>query len=259
MRFATVLLLGSTLLLAACSGAPPVRHLVILIDVSGSIEKAAERDAYQAIADGVKLCKRGDSFSMIPITSDAETQTQGHILRFKAPAVREAYDQDLKRFADTVRRSLEESKAAAVTTPGARTDILGTIRLAQEEFGLDAPGTERVLVVLSDFVQDDAGLNFKTERLLATPASTNTLAIRLGKGLEFPVTMRVFLGSLRSTDLAGLDRERRRAIQEFWMQYFISRGVQPIFATDGPGLLSEFLLTTQHSGAHARSASRPPK
>ena len=227
---------------SGCFREPQIHtHLIVLPDVSASIERAAEQEMFQAITDAIMHLRRGDTVSVIPITGDAGTQVQGRILRFQLPTVREAYDQDRKRFADTVRRSLEGAKAAVMASPGGLTDILGTIRVAEEEFALDPPGTEHNLIILSDFIQDDQDMNFMNAPMLVSVACAKVLADRISRGERLPPLTRVFLGSLRSTDLWKVDRERRDAIKAFWRQYFTAIGCKPLFAVDGPALMREFL------------------
>jgi hypothetical protein len=228
--------------LSGCSREPdpPHHHLVILIDVSASIDPSAEEEAFRAIEDAVSRLPRGDAVTIVPITGDADTQVEGRALRFHAPTVREAYDQDRKRFSTLVHRSLGDAKGAALAHPGAMTDILGTVQVASEEFAFDPPGTEHNLVVLSDFIHQDQSMNFTNTPMLVNITCAKVLADRLSQGTRLSLT-RVFLGSLRSTDLWKLDRERREAIKEFWHQYFAATGCEPIFAVDGPALMREFL------------------
>jgi hypothetical protein len=216
-----------------------------VIDVSQSIERSAEAEAFQAVEDAVANLSRGDSVAVIPITGDAGVQLQGRILRFRVPTVREAYDQDRKKFARATRLALETSKTDAIRNPGDMTDILGTLRVAGEEFALDPPATERYLVVLSDFIQEDQTNNFTTGPMLANAPCAISLAHRLSEGERFPQLTRVFLGSLRSTTLSQLSRDRRDAIGAFWREYFGAAGCQPLSVVDGPGVLVDFLRSPQ--------------
>src|SRR5882757_9481040 len=110
------------------------QQLVILIDVSDSIEPAAEEQAFSAIDRVIAQRQRGDRIAVIPITGDAQAESSGRVIRFEVPTVRQAYDNDLRNFRNNLKRSLEEFKAAAMASPGSRTDILGAVALAQQEF-----------------------------------------------------------------------------------------------------------------------------
>ncbi len=251
MRHATLI---SLLVLSVASGflgchrqpAARNRHLVFLIDVSASIDKQAQEQAFDAVLKTIREANRGDAISIIPITGDAETQAQGRILRLRVPESRSAYDQDLSTFADQTNRSLNALKGAVLSAPGLRTDILGTIHLGQQEFLMDGVSADRVLIILSDFIQDDDTLNFETDPLLKSSATAMVLVARIGNQIiPNHLPCRVFLGLLRSNDLARLDRDRRHAIQDFWVRYFLARGVQPTFARDGPGLMRDFVSSSK--------------
>ena len=105
---------------AACERkTPPARQVIALIDVSASIEPEAQQSAFQALENIASRLRRGDSLVVIPITGDAGNESQGRILRLTLAERREAYDQDLRRAAANLRRSLEETKAATARNPGA--------------------------------------------------------------------------------------------------------------------------------------------
>src|SRR5207244_3023513 len=133
--FSLILIL--TLATATCERkAAPLRQIISLIDVSASIEPQAQQSAFHAIENIISTLRRGESLVVIPITGDAGNESQGRILRIEVPKRREAYDQDLRSAASDLRHSLEETKAAAMHDPGARTDILGALRLAAQEMQL---------------------------------------------------------------------------------------------------------------------------
>jgi hypothetical protein len=214
------------------------RHLVILIDISGSIEPRAKEQAFKAIDQLVGEMHRGDKIAVIPITGDAQVQTPGRIIHFEVPINRQAYDSDLRGFRAKLATSLEELKTAAVADPGAKTDILGSIALAGQEFQLETSSDTKLLAILSDFIQDDANFNFTTDPRLNNRAFTKIFAIQVAQdGACNFRGMRVYLGLMRSNEYAKMSRTRRQRIQEFWVHYFTSVGGQPRFVTDGPELL----------------------
>ena len=161
--------------------------LIALIDVSASIEPAAQQSAFQAIENIVSTLRRGESLVVIPITGDAGNESQGRILRIEIPKRREAYDQDLRRVASDLRHSLEETRAVTMREPGAHTDILGALRLAAEEMQLAGQDRKTTILVLSDLIQDDSQFDFKSDPALknvvsATPpasASAQTAGLSL--------------------------------------------------------------------------------
>ena len=234
-----VSLLATALL--GCNRQPDPRNLVTLPDVSASIEPQAEEEVFKAIDDLVSHLKRGDRITIIPILGDAQVEASGRILRFEVPNNRQAYDSDLQHFAAKLRNSLQELKSSAMKHPGARTDILGSISLAEQEFQSDSGSRKGLLVVLSDFIQEDNEINFRRDRHLNSQTAAKEFAEQIAKRDSFDLGgMPVYLGLLRSREYAGLDRSRRAGIQSFWISYFKSLNGKPRFASDGPGLLKRY-------------------
>jgi len=122
--------------------------------------------------------------------------------------------------------------------PDRRTDIRSTIQVAAQEYALDEPGIERVLIVLSDSPQDDGAMNFAASPSLQNIDSAKTRARQLANSQHLPQPMHVFLGSLRSNEIKQLGRERRAAIIAFWKEYFSAMGSTPAFVVDGPSVVA---------------------
>jgi hypothetical protein len=235
--------LASAVMLSSCAGQKdPPFAVVALCDLSASIEPEARTSMFQALESTVKTLRRGDSFAVIPINGDADVETPGHVLRFALPAEREVYDEDLRRVNASVQGALKELTARAMNSPGSHTDIIGALRAASEELaGLPREQSKAVLV-LSDFIQDDTRLDFETDPRLASKAAAEEFAAKLAKqeGHRFE-NVSVFLGYVRSRDLARLSYSRREAIQAFWLKYLGLIGAQTEMVIDGPGLLPRFL------------------
>lgn len=236
-----VLSLLATALLG-CGRQPQERHIVVMPDISGSIEPQAETEVFKALDDLVIHLKRGDRITIIPILGDAQAEASGKIIRFEVPTNRQAYDSDLRQFSAKLRKSLEKLKSSAINHPGTQTDILGSISLAWQEFQSDSGSTKGLLVILSDFIQETDGINFRNDRRLATqlPAKTFARKIAQTNGLDFKDTT-VYLGLLRSREYGALSHRRRASIEAFWMCYFNSLGGKAKFAADGMGLFRRFL------------------
>jgi hypothetical protein len=65
---------------------------------------------------------------------------------------------------------------AAIAHPGPKTDILGSLALAEQE--LDAqPTSSQILIVLSDFLQDDGEIDFEKDKELEVSPSPRGLPI----------------------------------------------------------------------------------
>jgi hypothetical protein len=217
-------------------------NVIIVSDLSASIEPESRASMFKAIESVVGILRRADTLTIIPVTDDAEIDSPGHVLRFQLPTEREVYDEDLRRVNRAAQKALEEISGQAMKEPSAHTDLLGALRVAFEELAELPPGRKGVVVVLSDFIQDDNQFDFKRERNLSHPAEAKALAMRLAaRSTRLMQNTPVFLGYLRSRDLGRLNRPRREAIREFWLAFLAGLGAKPQCATDGPGLLPWFL------------------
>jgi len=140
--------------LLGCGKREP-RHIVIMPDVSGSIDRESLEQAFKAVDELASRLQRGDRLTIIPILGDAEAEASGRILRFEVPANRQAYDTDLRNFRSKLDYSLKTMEANAIAHPGAKTDILGSITLAEQEFEAADSKSYKVLLILSDFIEED--------------------------------------------------------------------------------------------------------
>ena len=189
-------------------------HLCVLVDVSASIEPEARASMFSAVENIFPHLRRGDTLAIIPITGDAEGETQGKILRFELPKNRQVYDQDLRRLGAQARKALEDMEKLAAADPGARTDILGALRLAAQEV---TEHTRTGIIALSDLIQDDAQFDFKRNTNMANSQRAQSLAVMLAARSESTLTdVPVYLGQLRSRDFKLLSRNRRAGIEAFW-------------------------------------------
>lgn len=223
--------------LLGCGKREP-NYFAILPDISGSIDRESLEQAFMAIEEVADHLQRGDRLTIIPILGDAEAEASGKILRFEVPANRQAYDADLQNFRVKLKGSLTEMQVSAATHPGSQTDILGTIGLAEQEFQADAGGRRHILVVLSDFIEEDGTINFRTAEQLRDSVKAKVFSQQISpKGDLTLQGAIVHLGLLRSNEYARLSKDRRTALKAFWMTYFSTLGSKPEFVTDGAGLL----------------------
>jgi hypothetical protein len=224
------------ILLAACAHHAPVATVEI-IDTSASITPRAERAALNAVGEQISRLGRGDRIVVIPITNDARNDTGGRILRLQTPTVRESYDADLKRFRNDAQKQFA-AWASSLDPRQRRTDILGTLDAARQEFASLPKEDERRLIVVSDFIEDDDVHNFVRDRALANPARARVLASRLRAERGFALSgVTLCLGRLESRDFAPLAEDRKAAVQAFWTAYFTENGPQPEIHFDGTGML----------------------
>jgi hypothetical protein len=119
-----------------------------------------------------------------------------------------------------------------------KTDILGSFTLAQQEFQSVSIQTNKLLIVLSDFIQDDGTLNFGNDRNLADRLHAQKLAERMTRAAPINLAgVRVYAGFLQSVEYARMEKSRRSGVAEFWSQYLRQSGASPHLVTDGAGLL----------------------
>lgn len=223
---------------AGCSRRVPTAT-VVLVDPSESVTAQARKEEFAAVAALTPKMRRGDSLVVIPITDDEAADIQGRVLRLQAPVRREAYDADLRRFRADAGREFAAFAANLLAHPGDRTDILGALDVARQEFDAIPSSDCRRLIVLSDFIEDDGRYRFTSDPNLASAVKARTLAAELRREHGLALTrVQVYLGALESTDLAPLGTERRSAMWSFWSEYFVQGGKRTDIQFDGTGMLA---------------------
>ncbi len=229
----------ATVALAAilgCSHRVPV-GTVEVIDTSLSITPRAERATTDAVRAEIGRMDRGDILILVPITGDESNDAGGRVLRLEAPAARESYDADLRRF----RANADERFDAWTVARGAdpeRTDILGSLDLAQQEINSIPKTAQRRLIIVSDFLEDDGRYRFASDWYLANPERARTLADRLRSQHGFAIHgAKLCLGRLESADFPSLAPGRKEAIGAFWTTYFAPTRREATIQIDPAGML----------------------
>lgn len=233
MKLLSIGLLGSLFVLGGCNSAKHLpREIIALPDISASIDPEAKQQMFETIATAASHLQRGDSLTIIPITGDAETELQGQTLRYVIPPAekREAYDADLRAIGSKIKDDLARLAAEGIRHPGAHTDILGTVQTSFKTFS--SGRTNKELIVMSDFVEDDAEYKFGSDHRLGTANDAVNLAMDIEDRLEPHRSVTVVMCRLRSADFGKLNVNRRRAIDAFWHQLLGPRAIDPdgIFA-----------------------------
>jgi hypothetical protein len=150
IRYAAIAILFP---LAGCSHRVP-QATIEVIDTSRSITPRAEKAALDAIEVQIGQMQRGDLLVLIPITGDAANDSGGRILRLSAPTLRETYDADLRRFREQAGKQFA-AWVAALDKHQSRTDILGALDAARQELAALTRESDRRLIVVTDFLEDD--------------------------------------------------------------------------------------------------------
>jgi hypothetical protein len=228
---------ASLFLLAACSHPVP-RVTIIALDTSLSITPRAVHAAQIAIADQISQLGRGDRIVLIPITGDAQNDTGGRILRLVAPTERQAYDNDLRKFQEDAKKRYD-NWLASLDQHQTRTDILGSLEVAWQEFAVSPKNADRRLIVLSDFLEDDPSYRFVSSPQIANADRARAFAVILRTGQKFSIPgVPVCFGRLESSEFSQLSPKRKKAVEVFWTEYLNDRGQAPVLRFDGTGMLS---------------------
>ena len=167
------------------------QHLAIayVIDMTASVDNEAIMQAFAAIQPLLnnKTLKRGDSITIIPITGDTLTETQGKIIRIHLPENREVYDSDLAKLAADVQERLQKMQSEATANPYQHSDILGAADLAAEELSTEKGNVRKVIVILSDFIHAMPKVELHVHLFGAIQPET-LLKLAQANQVELPVT-----------------------------------------------------------------------
>jgi len=215
-----ILVLAVLINLTGCKQEQPV-YTILLIDVSNSITPSGVKSEFKFADDLVATMRRGDRLTVIPITGNALADTSDQILRLAAPTHRQTYEYDLKLFRQQARQQIQSMRDAALAHPSSRTDILGALDAAGEEFDAENDRQQqKSLVVLSDFIEDADAYHFAVDPALASDVSARAFARRLQNDTHLAIDgVRVRLKTVESTDLRKLTFKRQKAIRAFWLDY----------------------------------------
>ena len=228
----------SLFILVACSHRTP-QATVEVVDTSLSITPRAEKAVLDAVENQIAHMHRGDTLVIIPITGDAANDAGGRILRLSAPTQRETYDTDERRFREQARKQLS-AWATSLDPHQSRTDILGALDAARQESALLPQRSNRQLIVVSDFLEDDGAYRFVSDGQLANSAHARQLAARLRSQKGFALQgVTLCLGRLESSDFMSLKAERKEAVDAFWTEYFAADPKPTEVQFDGTGLLAD--------------------
>ena len=236
----TVRYVATTLLflLAGCSHRVS-QATIEVIDTSRSITPRAERAVLDAVQDQIAHMQRGDLLVLIPITGDAANDSGGRVLRLSAPTERETYDADLRRFQEQAQKQFA-AWTASFDRHQSRTDIFGALDAARQELASLPKESNRRLIVVSDFLEDDGTYSFISASSLESPSLASELATHLHEQHGFTLQgVPLCLGRLESSDFAPLSAQRKEAVQAFWTAYFAAGGKSAEIQFDGTGILAD--------------------
>jgi hypothetical protein len=214
--------------LHACRPTPKT-CTVMLVDVSKSITTEGFESEFKIVDDLAERMHRGDHLTVIPITGDADVETRGHVLSIIAPINRQAYDADLTAFRENTRSDIIHLRNYFSTKPVTRTDILGALDIAEDEFkagegDAGASQSRQALYIFSDFIEDDGTFHFIN--IPKDGAADLASHLRIDHHFSLSNSTTVRLVAIQSRDAHLLHPGAGRWIRAFWSAYFAPSGVQ---------------------------------
>jgi hypothetical protein len=220
-----VLLVLLVLATGGCWSVNP-RTTIVLLDASGSIDAEEYGRCLRRIEHLVENLDRGDRLVLIPITGEPAELLGRRIRTAEMPRDYTPYDGNLKRARADASQIIAQFAGELPAIRATHSDILGAFRAAAD-FTRDGNTT---IICLSDLIEDDHTLRFRTSPELKDAAAAGRLALHRST----PGMLRgaaVVIGLLRSAELERMDSERRAAVRAFWETYLIASGAGSIGIT----------------------------
>lgn len=228
---ALVILLAGGFLCHREVPAAPSKTIVVLIDRSGSVRTPEIESRYLSdFRTILGAVRHGDVIVAGWITGRSATELElplnQEIPRFDPgtdnPMVRDAKrrEAESKLAADRAALASRFQQLFESDRRIGRTDIIGSLELAPRVFA-SYPRDRRILVILSDMVEDSDRFNFERETL--TPQRIEVIVARLRDQAAIPD-----LRGVRVVVSGAMhhDNERFRRIREFWFRFFKETGAE---------------------------------
>jgi hypothetical protein len=246
-----ILLAGVSALVALACGGPPrkadeprtPKTVVILFDMSDSTRAAVAREMYAETSKVIlNTLKPGDAIVCGLITSQSESELRLPINEVFEPPKPKVNTRLMRRAAEkraeeAAKETIENVKSRVasllldqkVSVP--RTDILGSLALSERIFrAYDHP--KKILVIVSDMLEDSPRIRLSREHL--TPERIRALVERERTEGRLPDLHGV---KVYVVGASHPDRDRYRAVKEFWFSYFGSVGADITTERYGPTLI----------------------
>lgn len=208
--------------LVACSEPPPGRHVLVFVDRSCSVTESI-LDGYRAdwtrVVGGLEA---GDRLTMGPITAETYTSFRP-VIDEQRPIARPFLGNKFRDEAQArnVRQRMLEAFDGVQRLPcSQRTPVLDAVSLAGKLLSPNA--SDRVLIMLSDMMEDAEGLRFDR-----TPASA-----RLAQRIVDSRRRAGVLPDLHGAEVyvsgaaAGISNRDAQRLEQFWQTYFTAVGGQ---------------------------------
>ena len=191
------------------------RAIVVMVDMSGSTNKARRtvyRNAFEKIYENFR---EGDRIVVGTITGrsfiDFKPVVDAEIPKQSVWVNRISFEQDMAKTKENIKKQVEGLLSRKKGTP--RTEILNSLNIADTL--LHKEKRQKILVVLSDMVQDSKEYNF--DRVKVTDAYISSIIKHRQKNNLVPNLkgVKVYVAG------ASADEAKKfRSIEKFWNSYF---------------------------------------
>jgi hypothetical protein len=197
--------------------------LVILLDLSQSVavkgqgSKAEFEKNTASITSILATLPGGTKVTVVGITDDSFA-TPYIILSAELAGDEGYFKERLAKGHAALARAWQE-RSARLAPSSAKTDILGALLVASEEFHASPSGRRKVLVVFSDMRQATHALNLERVALVQTPAAMRQVVN--GRLLADLHGVAVYT---EGVDGAGETVPYWQSLHDFWSAYFVQAG-----------------------------------
>src|SRR5205814_4335270 len=109
-------------------------RVVYVLDATASVADDARIASLEKVPDLLTRMIRGDSLSVLSITSDAQVEGPKHTRRYGISLLRAAFDADRAALVEKAKADIQEMVRSVATEKYQHSDLMGTVELGVEEF-----------------------------------------------------------------------------------------------------------------------------
>jgi hypothetical protein len=230
LKILSVIILGSMMLLSPlkqntdafwkkAKDKKEPRVIAVFVDMSGSTN-SARRAVYRRAFDKIyQNLQQGDRLMVGTITGqsylDFKPAVDVEIPQKSIWVDRLRFEQDLDRTKRRIRADVEE--LLAPKRGAARTEIINSLNIADKIFHNEK--RQKVLIILSEMIQDSKDYNFKRAEITDAYAAHIIRDCRNQDRLPNLTAFKVYVAGARASD-----SQKSRSIEMFWNRYFAAAG-----------------------------------
>ena len=195
------------------------RVITVFVDMSGSTNQARRtvyRKAFEKIYENLQ---QGDRIIVGTITGrsyiDFKPVVDAEIPKQSIWVNRISFEQNLAKTKKDIKAQVEKLLSARRGTP--RTEIINSLNIADKIFHNEK--RQKILIILSDMVQDSREYNF--DRVKVTDKFTSKIIRDRRKQNLIPKLNEV---KIYVAGASAADSKKFRSIEKFWERYFVACG-----------------------------------